>query len=157
METKTIGVSGLTILAAVAASVGVTRFAAENTREPTIKVSDIKVGGAPLDRAVLDAVRLSGVVGTIHASIRASVVEGVYALHWWCDGVPCPATTAAELNKASADGVSATLTPTIVGDEVKYKAEVQRGTRPALPELLPEDAALLGIKSVVQPKEIEEP
>jgi len=148
-DPKSIGASGLTILAAVAASVGVTYLTNKAPQEmPT------KLGATSLDVAVYDAAAQSGKVVPINAVLKASVVEGVYGLHWWCNDVPCPKSTVAELEKAAEDGISATMTPEVVGDEVRYRVEVQRGERPVVPELLPEDAALLGLKNT---KEIEKP
>jgi hypothetical protein len=149
MDPKSIGASGLTILAAVAASVGVTQLTTKAPQE-----MPPKQGASSLDVAVYDALAQAGSVKTVNAVLKVSVVEGVYGLHWWCDGQPCPKSTVAEIEKAAEDGVSATLTPTLVGDEVKTHVEVQRGERPVVPELLPEDAALLGIKDA---KEIEKP
>jgi hypothetical protein len=137
MDPKTISAS---VILAVAASVGVVQVTKTAPQELTLKA-----GATSLDQAVADAAKLTDKIEPIHADLRASVVNDVYGLHWWCGAVPCPASLVAEIGKVTSKGVSATLTPTQEGDEVTYKIEVQEGVLPELMALSEDEQALLGV------------
>lgn len=138
MDPKTISAS---VILAVAASVGVVQVTKTAPQELTLKA-----GATSLDQAVADAAKLTDKIEPMHAGLRASVVNDVYGLHWWCGAVPCPESLVAEIGKVTSRGVSATLTPTQEGEEVTYKIEVQEGERPDLPPLGLEDEKLLGVR-----------
>jgi hypothetical protein len=144
-DIKTISASGVTVLLSFVAGMGGGAITSKTTQELTIKA-----GATSVDRAVYATAQLSKTVRPMTAVKRWAVVDGVQTLSWWCDAdagsVPCPAATATELDKVSAEGVSATLTPTQVGEEARYTISVQPGVAPERPEIDAEQAALVGLK-----------
>lgn len=145
MEPKNIAASAVV---AIVASVVVVCIG--NVIEKAPGELTLKPGATAIDRAVSDAANQAGSVRVINAILRVSVVNNTYGLHWWCDSSPCPATTAAEINKVSSKSVSASLVPRLDGDTVTYDITVHDGEAPAVPELSADDAILLGVQSIKQ-------
>jgi hypothetical protein len=145
MDTKNIAAGSVTVLLSLIAGMGGGALTAKAPSEMTVKA-----GATTLDRAVSAVAQLSQTVRPMTATRKWAVVENAVVLSWWCGAdagdVPCPSEAVEELDKASADGISATLTPTIVGDEVRYAITVQPGAMPERPEYDAATLALLGVK-----------